>query len=192
MSNPTNTDLVSTETRDEGVHEADAPKDRVQDATPEGRISDETPEGADFKSNPEDNRPNRDSYQSGTSESGTNSDEPRPNRDEDEPDTFPRAYVEKLRKENADARAKVKDRDEIAQRLHTALAAADGRLADPTDLPFSEDQLDPDTMGKAITDLVARKPHLKAIRVKGDAGQGPRGNNPSQVDLLGTLRNLAG
>lgn len=117
-------------------------------------------------------------------ESGENS--------EDEPDTFPRAYVEKLRKENADARAKVKDRDDLAARLHTALAAADGRLADPTDLPYSEDKLDPDAMGKAIADLIARKPHLKAKFIKGDVGQGPRGNTSPQVDLLGTLRNLAG
>ena len=111
---------------------------------------------------------------------------------DEEPDTFPRAYVEKLRRENADARSKVKDRDDLAARLHTALAAADGRLADPTDLPFSDEHLDPEAMGKAIADLIARKPHLKAIRVKGDAGQGPRGHNAPQVDLLGTLRNLAG
>lgn len=112
---------------------------------------------------------------------------------EDEPDTFPRAYVEKLRKENADARAKLKDRDALAERLHAALAAADGRLADPTDLPYSEDHLDPESMGTAIADLIARKPHLKARRFGGDVGQGSRGGvNGAQVDLLGTLRNLAG
>ena len=165
MSNPTDTDQPAAD---------DLEQDRVQEATPEG---------SDFKSDPEDVSP----------DSGNNpDDEPQGDHPEDEPDVFPRAYVEKLRKENADARAKVKDRDDLAQRLHTALAAADGRLADPTDLPYSEDQLDPEKMGAAIGDLIARKPHLKAIRVKGDAGQGLRGNNVSQVDLLGTLRNLAG
>lgn len=174
MSNPTNTNFAESHKDDEHVPTGTSDEDRVQDATGEG---------SDLKSHPEpaeENRPSRD-----------NSEELQDDASEEEPDTFPREYVEKLRKENADARAKVKDRDDLAQRLHTALAAADGRLADPTDLPYSEDQLDPETMGKAIGDLVARKPHLKARRVTGDVGQGSRGSTSSEVNLLGLLKGSA-
>lgn len=181
MSDPTNTEQTTPQDVGSQTGEPTAPEgqagiqeslNNAQGGPGKGDISDATPDEV---------RPDRDT-----------SEEPRNDRSDDEPDTFPRAYVEKLRRENADARSKVKDRDDLAARLHTALAAADGRLADPTDLPFSEDHLDPEAMGKAIADLITRKPHLKAIRVKGDAGQGPRGHNAPQVDLLGTLRNLAG
>lgn len=59
-----------------------------------------------------------------------------PETEETVPDTFPRDYVEKLRKEAADARVKAKDRDDLAHRLHATLVASAGRLADPSDLPF--------------------------------------------------------
>ena len=168
MSDPTDNEQTTPERSP--VNTGGPSSDPV--STPEERVSDTTGKGDTPDSTPDHGHHDH------------NSDE--------EPDTFPRAYVEKLRRENADARSKVKDRDDLAARLHTALAAADGRLADPTDLPFSDEHLDPEAMGKAIADLIARKPHLKAIRVKGDAGQGPRGHNAPQVDLLGTLRNLAG
>ena len=50
-------------------------------------------------------------------------------------DMFPRDVVEKLRRENAAARTKAKDRDALAQRLHRVLVEQTGRLADATDLP---------------------------------------------------------
>lgn len=108
-----------------------------------------------------------------------------------EPDTFPRDYVEKLRKEAADARVKAKDRDDLARRLHTALVAATGRLADPSDLAYDEAHLaDEDALSAALDDLLARKPHLASRRPRGDVGQGVGGSTTS-VDLAGILRSRA-
>ncbi len=62
----------------------------------------------------------------------------------------------------------------------TATAAATGKLADATDLPFSDDLLDEDGLvdsekvQDAVEDLLARKPHLAARRPRGDVGQGAR------------------
>ncbi|WP_367582287.1 hypothetical protein [Tsukamurella tyrosinosolvens] len=101
--------------------------------------------------------------------------------------TFDAEYVGKLRDEAAKYRTRAKDRDTLAQRLHAALVAADGRLQDPSDLAFAEAHLDGTALQDAITDLVARKPHLAARKVAGDVGQGSR-NGTSTVDLLGMLR----
>ena len=110
---------------------------------------------------------------------------------DEDADTFPRAYVDKLRKEAADARVKAKDRDEIAARLHTSLVAASGRLADPSDLPFDEAHLsDPDALTAALDELLARKPHLASRRPVGDIGQGVSAVT-SSVDLAGILRTNA-
>ncbi len=49
---------------------------------------------------------------------------------EQDPETFPREYVKKLRKESAGYRERAQQADTYAQRLHTALVAATGRLAD--------------------------------------------------------------
>ena len=56
----------------------------------------------------------------------------------DEGDTFPRSYVEKLRAESARYRERARNADAYAERLHTELVRATGRLADPTDVPFDE------------------------------------------------------
>lgn len=110
----------------------------------------------------------------------------------DESETFPRAYVEDLRAENARYRERAKAADALAQRLHTALVAATGRLADPTDMPFDETHLeDPDALAAAIDDLLERKPHLKSRRVVGDVGQGAGGITPGDVDLSALLRERA-
>lgn len=107
---------------------------------------------------------------------------------ENEPETFPREYVEKLRKENGDYRAKAKRADDLGQRLHVALVAATGRLADPTDLPYSEDHLEDDeALTAAIDTLVEAKPHLASRKPRGDVGQGQSGHTDS-VDLAGILR----
>lgn len=112
---------------------------------------------------------------------------PYPSIDE-EPDTFPRSYVEELRQENGRYRQRAQRADELAQRLHRALVEATGRLADPTDLPFDEDHLDDaGTLTTAIDELLARKPHLAARTVTGDIGQGVV-NGKSDVDLMGLLR----
>lgn len=107
--------------------------------------------------------------------------------DETSPKTFDEAYVKDLRDEAAKYRTKAKDRDALAQRLHAALVAADGRLQDPSDLNFDEAHLDGTALQDAITDLVTRKPHLAARKVAGDVGQGSR-NGTGTVDLLGMLR----
>lgn len=113
--------------------------------------------------------------------------------DEDaEADSFPRAYVEKLRKESAGYRDRAKRADEFAHRLHSALVAADGRLADPDDLDFDDAHLDdPEALSGAITDLVKRKPGLRAQQVRGDVGAGERGSRKqAPTDLLTIMKGL--
>ncbi|ATD71865.1 MULTISPECIES: hypothetical protein [Gordonia] len=110
---------------------------------------------------------------------------------EPEPDTFPRAYVEDLRKENADYRTRAKAADDLAKRLHTELVRATGKLADPTDMPFDPEHLDdPDKLAVSIDQLLSAKPHLKARRVVGAVGQGESGTTTG-VDLLGIMRGTA-
>lgn len=105
-----------------------------------------------------------------------------------EPDTFPRAYVEDLRKEAAGYRDRAKDRDEIAHRLHEALVAATGRLQDPTDLQFDEDHIgDPAKMVTAIDELLEKKPHLASRTPHGNIGQGVA-QGTDTVSLAGLLR----
>lgn len=108
--------------------------------------------------------------------------------DTDEPDTFDRAYVEKLRQENGKYRQRAQRADELAHRLHRALVEATGRLADPTDLPFDEDHLDgADNMTAAIDELLTAKPHLAKRMISGEIGQGATASG-SSVDLTAILR----
>ncbi|MGV0390081.1 hypothetical protein [Corynebacterium phoceense] len=114
----------------------------------------------------------------------------------DEADSFPREYVEKLRKENGDFRTRAKAAEgralELEKRLHAALVAADGRLADPEDLPFDAVHLeDADALKAAITELVERKPGLRARQYSGDVGAGSRAAaaKPSP-DLIGLIRSM--
>lgn len=110
---------------------------------------------------------------------------------ETEPETFPREYVQKLRDESAKHRQRAADRDALAERLHVALVAATGRLADPTDLAFDDAHLaDEDALAAAIDELLARKPHLASRKPSGDVGQGATlGSDP--IDLAGMLRRNA-
>ena len=108
-----------------------------------------------------------------------------------EPDTFPRSYVEDLRQENGKYRQRAQQGEVYAQRLHTELVRATGRLADPTDLPFDAEHLDDaDKLSAAVDDLLARKPHLANRRPMGEIGQGA---SPSvgTVDLAAILRQQA-
>lgn len=106
--------------------------------------------------------------------------------------TFDRAYVEKLRKESANYRDKAKRAQELEQRLHDALVAKDGRLADPADLEFNPDHLDnPEALSNAIANLVAKKPGLRAQRLSGDVGAGVREKpKPPTTDLLAIMKGL--
>lgn len=109
---------------------------------------------------------------------------------EEQQQTFDRAYVEKLRKESANYRDKAKRAQELEQRLHDALVAKDGRLADPTDLEFNPDHLDnPEALSNAIANLVAKKPGLRAQRLSGDVGAGVREKpKPPTTDLLTIMK----
>lgn len=79
-----------------------------------------------------------------------------------------------------------------AERLHTALARLDGRLQDPTDLPFDENNLDEESMTQAITELLERKPHLRKREVAGDIGAGNRGSaRPDPIDLIKVIRGIS-
>lgn len=104
------------------------------------------------------------------------------------PDTFPRAYVEQLRQENAKYRQRAEHTDDLAHRLHAAQVAATGRLADPTDLPYDETLLDdPVALTAAIDALLATKPHLASRRPTGNVGQG-LSEHPTTVSLANILR----
>lgn len=108
-------------------------------------------------------------------------------------ETFSRAYVEKLRKENAKYRERAGKTDELAHRLHTALVAADGRLADPADLEFNEEHLDdPEALAAAVAELIERKPGLRAQKLRGDVGAGDRGSrrDTPPADLISLIRGL--
>lgn len=107
---------------------------------------------------------------------------------EPEPETFARSYVEELRQENGKYRQRAHRADEYAQRLHTELVRATGRLADPTDLPFNEEHLDsPDVLAKAVDELLFRKPHLASRRPTGQIGQGATPSTGA-FDLAALLR----
>ncbi|GLB90939.1 MULTISPECIES: hypothetical protein [Mycobacterium] len=103
-------------------------------------------------------------------------------------ETFSRTYVEKLRRENQRYRERAGEADGLAQRLHTALVAATGRLADPSDLAFDAAHLDdPDALAAAVDELLTRKPHLASRRPAGDIGQGAT-RTADTVDLAEMLR----
>ena len=100
----------------------------------------------------------------------------------DSGESFPRSYVEELRKESAGYRSKS---SKLAEKLVYSMASQNGRLADPTDLPVTPELLDddgipdPQKVADAIADLVKRKPHLAAVKPTGDIGQGPRDDQPA-------------
>lgn len=108
---------------------------------------------------------------------------------EQEPDTFPRDYVEKLRSEAAKYRDRAKGADELRSALWQARVEATGRLADPTDLPMPEgaDPLDAETVTTAVEALLQTKPHLASRRIVGAVGQGETASTTT-TDLAGMLR----
>ncbi len=111
---------------------------------------------------------------------------------ETEETTFPLAYVQKLRDESAKHRTRAQRADDLGARLHTALVAATGRLADPSDLAFDESHLDDaEALTTALDELLSRKAHLASRRPSGDVGQGASGGG-DDVDLAGILRSRAG
>lgn len=112
-----------------------------------------------------------------------------PERPDDSEDTFSRSYVEKLRQEAAGYRVRAQRTAELEERLHRALVAATGRLADPTDLDFDAAHLDDeDALNAALDDLLTRKPHLAPRRPRGDVGQGVSSASTATVNLAEILR----
>lgn len=140
----------------------------------------------------EDNSPEENESVSNAIDETTGDDTDIPNEKsetvDDEADTFPRDYVEKLRDENAKYRQRAQRADELALRLHAALTESTGRLQDAGDLPFEESHIDnPEALTGAIDELLAAKPHLAARRPTGNIGQGTSSAG-GNVDLLGMLR----
>ena len=129
--------------------------------------------------------PPADAGTAGQTAAGGPDDEADPPADDE---TFPRSYVERLRRENQRYRDQAGHADDYARRLHTELVRATGRLADPADVAFDAEHLaDADQLDAAITALLDAKPHLAARRPAGDIGQGNRGA-PGAFSLLDTLR----
>lgn len=113
--------------------------------------------------------------------------------DDGDGDTFPRKYVEELRKESAEHRTKAKAAEDranaLARKLHTALVSATNRLENPADLPFDAKHLeDSGQLDAALDALLADRPYFAKRVVKGDAGQGARGGPVEPFSLLGRLK----
>ena len=94
--------------------------------------------------------------------------------------------VKKLRNEAAGNRVKAREAGELAEQraaaLFTALVKLDGRLADPGDLPYSEEYLtDEAALESAISDLLERKPGLAARQYRGNIGAGVKGDSPTSL-----------
>lgn len=152
---------------------------------------DETTEQAELESDATvDTNPNGlDDENAGQTEAGDSNND---GENDSETGAFSRTYVEKLRRENAGYRERAGRADELAARLHTALVAATGRMADPTDLPFNAEHLDDEqSLTDAIDELLGRKPHLANRRPFGDIGQGNRGKTSEPVNLADILRSRA-
>ncbi len=111
-------------------------------------------------------------------------------------ETFPRQYVEQLRRENADRRKRAEELEGRNAKLVRGLLMAeirhDGRLADPADLLDGADATalldddgtpDPEKIKAAVSGLLARKPHY-AKRISGDVGQGARPGPPDPNEEL--------
>ncbi|WIY81387.1 hypothetical protein [Propionimicrobium sp. PCR01-08-3] len=108
---------------------------------------------------------------------------------QDDADTFPREYVEKIRKEAAEARVKAKRAEDLAREVFTLRVAATGKLADPNDLPFDETILDdPSRLDAAIDELISQHPHYATRMPHGDIGQGAKQTDGGNVDLAAMLR----
>ena len=107
---------------------------------------------------------------------------------DEEQDTFPREYVEKLRDENAKYRQRAQKADDLARRLHSALTEATGRLQDASDLEYDESHLDdPEALQRAIQELLEKKPHLGSRKPVGNIGQGVSSSTDA-VDLAAMMR----
>ena len=125
-------------------------------------------------------------------ESGDVTNDTTPENSDDKEQVFDHTYVSKLRKESARYREKAKRAEELEKRLHAALVAKDGRLADPGDLEFNPEHLDDEgALAAAISELITHKPGLKAQQLRGDVGAGTRGGRPKPpMDLISIMKGM--
>ncbi|OBK46502.1 hypothetical protein A5656_03570 [Mycobacterium gordonae] len=115
------------------------------------------------------------------------------NADESAGNTFPRTYVEELRKESAKHRDRARQAEEradaLARRLHGELVRATDRLENPADLAYDAEHLDdPEKLKAALDALLSDRPYFRRRKVAGDAGQGPRGSGQAPFSLLGAIK----
>ena len=171
----TDDDKTTDQTEDQGPDTTADQGEQSQEA-PAATPGDDLPASGDSGTDDADSAPGDDAPEA-----------PEPAEDAD---TFPRAYVEELRKESAGYRTRVKD---LETKLHRLQVEQTGALADPADLEFDAAHLeDPEALQAAIDALLEAKPHLKARRFAPDAAaQGAKASASSGVDLLGILRQNA-
>lgn len=114
--------------------------------------------------------------------------------------TFPRKYVEELRRESQGYRERAKKGETALSRLTDSVMreATNKILIDPSDLEYDEETMsdedgfpDPEKIKDAATKLIEKKPHLAYRRPKGDIGQGHRSKD-EDFSLADILRNRAG
>jgi hypothetical protein len=124
--------------------------------------------------------------------------------DSGEPEVFDKAYVEKLRRENA---AKRKEKEEVEAKFRTKIRdmlikqEAGQILADPNDLLLhnpdlniwnEEGEANAEIIREAAHALRIAKPHLAARQFGQDVGAGNRGEDKKHVrdfsDMLGMFK----
>jgi hypothetical protein len=114
-------------------------------------------------------------------------------------ETFPRSYVEQLRKENAEQRQRAKNADKLRDDLLTGAiqGITNGIIFDPTDLPVEPEFWDEETdrpnyerIRDAAVALAERKPYL--ARARGRVGQGRQPEPETGVSLHDIMRRAAG
>lgn len=114
-----------------------------------------------------------------------------------EPDTFSAEYVKTLREEAAAHRVKAKRTDEANARLVQALAKADGRLIESSELMFSDELIDDqgivsdDKVRAAIDSLIQAKPYLASRRPSTPMVQGVQPQLPDTSGLFTLIRERA-
>lgn len=113
---------------------------------------------------------------------------------DDERDTFPRPYVERLRARSAGYRTRANEAEARAgaleRELFTERVRALDVLADPADLPYDADLLDDaDALRDAVTELVGKRPHLRRRGVAGgETGAREHTDTTETTSLLGIMR----
>ncbi|MDN5550870.1 MAG: hypothetical protein L0G54_09165 [Brevibacterium sp.] len=183
-----NTDISNEEVEQDHIGGADEMVDEgaISNATPEGKCPVDTPD--DEVSTQSGEKSDEGAISNATPDEESESPD---GESDDEPDTFSREYVQKLRDESARYRQRAGRADELAHSLHKLLVEQTGRLADPSDLNFDEAHLeDPESLTASIDDLLSTKPHLATRIARGDIEQGATPSDP-EFSLTGIMRNHA-